>query len=73
MALIHDLGELYTGDISAASLHDLDLKYNNEKEAIGHLSLLLPNNLGSKLLEVWNEYGEGTTPEAVFVKALDKA
>ena len=61
MCLVHDLGERYSGDISAALRPDADDKLNRPKEGAGEVSGL------------WEEYSQGITPEARLVKALDKA
>ena len=73
MCLIHDLGELYTGDVSAALEPDAAEKYEEEHRAARRIFSLLPESQAAELLQLWREYGAGETPEARFVKALDKA
>lgn len=73
MCLIHDLGELYDGDISALLLPDEQEKHTKEKMAMERMLSLLPQEIGSDLLAIWNEYNENQTEEAHWVKALDKA
>lgn len=73
MCLIHDLGELYDGDISAASLPDEKQKHEEEQKAVERLFSLLPEKERTSLQEIWKEYNDNTTPEAHLVKALDKA
>lgn len=73
MCLIHDLGELYDGDISAALYPDEQTKYGQERAAVERVFALLPEPLGEQMLALWTEYGENRTPEAKLVKALDKA
>lgn len=73
MCLIHDLGELYDGDISAALLPDEQLKHEEEQKAVEKIFGLLPAQDGARMLEIWMEYNENSTPEAHLVKALDKA
>lgn len=72
-ALIHDLGEIYTGDISAALLPDPAEKYEEEKQAVQRLFSLLEEPARTKLYALWQEYESGSTKEARFVRALDKA
>ncbi|MFZ5354089.1 MAG: HD domain-containing protein [Bacillota bacterium] len=72
MCLLHDLGEAYEGDVSAKIQTDQVSKLKSEKEAIQKLLLSLPENLQSKLMELWKEYNEGETKEAKLAKALDK-
>lgn len=73
MCLIHDLGELYGGDISATLRPDPDDKYREEYEAVQKVFGLLPEAQGKQLLGLWREYNDNSTPEAHLVKALDKA
>lgn len=73
MALIHDLGERYTGDLSAATLPDQAEKYKGELAGMKQLAALLPPGEGESLLNLWLEYDRGETAEARLVKALDKA
>lgn len=73
MCLIHDLGEIYDGDISAATLPDATAKLTDEYQAVETVCSLLPSELKTKYLQLWQEYAEGETKEALFVKALDKA
>lgn len=73
MCLIHDLGEAYMGDISAASNPDEEEKHRMEERDVRHILSLLPENQQDGLLELWKEYNDSTTAEAKLVKALDKA
>lgn len=73
MCLVHDLGEIYMGDISAVTLPDEEKKHSQEEHDIKKLLSLLPEEQGVWLLSLWQEYNEGLTPEARLVKALDKA
>lgn len=73
MALLHDMGELYEGDISAALLPDPGEKYQMEEEAVNHVFSLLSEPQQSHFLNLWKEYNDESTPEARLIKALDKA
>lgn len=73
MCLIHDLGELYVGDISAASNPDEAQKHAQEERDVRSVLSLLPELQGEMLLSLWQEYNANSTPEAKLVKALDKA
>lgn len=73
MCLIHDLGELYIGDISAASKPDEVEKHQAEERDVRRVLSLLPEEQADALLALWREYNENTTAEAKLVKALDKA
>lgn len=73
MCLIHDMGELYTGDIPAIENPCAEDKESREHEDVSKIFDTLPEKTGTKLLELWEEYSEAATPEARLVKALDKA
>lgn len=73
MSLIHDIGEIYEGDISAALCPDKDDKYDMELRAAKSVFSLLPEPQAGKMMDLWLEYNSNTTPEAKLVKALDKA
>lgn len=73
MCLIHDLGELYMGDISAASNPDEAHKHREEERDVRRVLSLLPGAQQAELFALWQEYNENATPEAKLVKALDKA
>ena len=73
MCLIHDIGEIYEGDIPAISQVDRGKKYEIELRAARKIFSLLPEKKGSHLMEIWQEYNDCKTPEARLVKALDKA
>ena len=57
MCLVHDLGEAYEGDIPAME----------------RLTPLLPAEAAARIRTLWEEYEACATPEARWVKALDKA
>lgn len=73
LCLVHDIGELYDGDISAALGADEEAKHRGEKAAVERAGALLPKDQFDQLLELWSEYNDASTPEARLVKALDKA
>ncbi len=73
MSLIHDIGEIYEGDISAALNPDKERKYDTECRAAKAVFSILPEPLAQRLMDIWKEYNDNATPEAGMVKALDKA
>ena len=72
MSLVHDLGELYDGDISAKLQHDNDDKANMEERAMKRMLTTLPESLAKNIYNLWKEYNECSTKEAKLVKAMDK-
>ena len=69
MSLIHDMGELYGGDISAALCPDPQEKTDEESRAVRKAFSLLPEREAESLLALWREYNANATPEARLVKA----
>ncbi len=73
MCLVHDLGETYEGDIPAVEQSDPAAKAATELAAIDRLTSLLPDEAAARIRSLWEEYEACATPEARWVKALDKA
>lgn len=73
MCLIHDLGEAFEGDVPAVEQTDSAAKAAAELSAVERLTALLPPDAGKRLRALWDEYEACETPEARWVKALDKA
>lgn len=73
MALIHDLAESLTGDIvteiGSKIISDPLNKKVEEFQAIKNIFSLID---GKEYLELFKEFEENQTPEAKFVKGLDK-
>ncbi|WP_434798430.1 HD domain-containing protein [Terrisporobacter vanillatitrophus] len=72
MSLVHDLGELYDGDISAKLQSADDNKSHMEEIAMKRMLTTLPESLSEKIYDLWKEYNECSTKEAKLVKAMDK-
>lgn len=73
LALVHDIGELYEGDRSAADFPDAGEKYEEEAKGVRRAAAALEEPVRSRLIQLWEEYEAGETGEARLVKALDKA
>jgi putative hydrolase of HD superfamily len=73
MSLIHDIGEIYDGDISAALRPDKENKHDAEYRAAKAVFSILPEPQAKQMMDIWTEYNDNATPEAKLVKALDKA
>lgn len=74
MAIVHDLAEALAGDITPFDgVTDTD-KHAKEAAALQRmLASVGPGVAAAALIEgLWQEYEEGTTPEALAVKDLDK-
>lgn len=73
LALVHDIGELYEGDRSAADFPDAGEKYEEEAKGVRRAAAALEEPVRGCLIQLWEEYEAGETGEARLVKALDKA
>ena len=70
MALIHDLGEVYVGDLTPQDNVQKTEKYPLEKAAMTQILRDLPGS--QTLMENWEEYEAQETAEARFVKQIDR-
>ena len=70
IALVHDLAELRIGDLPRTSSHYFPAGAKKAAEAAAMADVLAPLPGRTRLL--YDEYQEGTTPEARLVKACDK-
>ena len=77
MALIHDICEVYSGDI-ADRVRDEDQivpdsqKRELERQGLRKLVSLLPEDMAKEIYELWEEFEYRQSEEAKLVKDLDK-
>lgn len=72
MLLLHDVVEIGAGDTFCYDAQaNLD-KAAREQAAAEQIFGLLPDDLGARLRELWEEFELGTTNEARFANALDR-
>ncbi len=69
MALIHDISESLTGDITSHDNISDEEKHKLEKSA---MKSLFKNVDGNNIVELWDEYEKRESPEAKFIYELDK-
>jgi 5'-deoxynucleotidase YfbR-like HD superfamily hydrolase/tRNA A-37 threonylcarbamoyl transferase component Bud32 len=70
IAVIHDLAEVRTGDITPHDGVDADDKRQRERSALEAIVSPMPDR--DELVALWRQYEDGSTPEGRFVKACDK-
>lgn len=70
MAILHDIAECITGDITPHDGLSKEEKYEMEKQGIIKLFENIPN--APTYLDLWMEYEEQDGIEARLVKSLDK-
>ena len=75
MALIHDLVEAEIGDTPygyyANNLKNRKKKMLKEKKEIGKIRKMIGGKLGKEVGELWHEFEEEDSNEAMLVRALD--
>ncbi len=72
MLLIHDLGEIHTGDTIIYASETPELKKAEELGVKKVLALLPATDVEAEWLELWQEFETGETAEAKFAKAIDR-
>jgi putative hydrolase of HD superfamily len=72
MALIHDIVEVYAGDTFAFDIEGYKDKQKREKEAADKIFGMLPENQGTELRELWEEFEAMETYDAKFAAAMDR-
>jgi putative hydrolase of HD superfamily len=70
MALVHDLGEVFTGDIIPMDGIAPGEKRRRERDSVKRIVGRLPR--GRDYLDLWEEYEAGRTNEARLVRQLDR-
>lgn len=73
MLLIHDLGEIDTGDTIAYIDDGLAERKEAERVAITRIFNHLDEPQRGRFIALWEEFEEGATPEARFAHAADRA
>lgn len=69
MILIHELGEIDVGDIALPTKEQMQKKYEGELNCINRICHVLQEKW---MLELWMEFEEKKTKEAIFVYKMDK-
>jgi len=72
MLLVHDVGEIDTGDTLAFVEHGWAERKAAELAAVTRIFALLPDGQGGPLLSLWREFEAGETREARFANAVDR-
>ena len=72
LVLIHDLVEIYAGDVFIYDNKGHENKKQKELDAAVKLFALLPEDQGKEMHALWDEFENRTTPEAKFAAVVDK-
>ncbi len=73
MLLVHDLGEIEAGDTLVFIDEGLAERKAAERACVTRIFGLLPDAQASLLMALWLEFEEGTTADARFAHAADRA
>lgn len=73
MLLVHDIGEIDTGDTMVYVEDGWAERKAAEHAAVTRIFGLLGSDAAGPLLALWEEFEDGTTPEARFANAADRA
>ncbi len=72
MVLIHDMVEIFAGDVVVYDVAAREAAKEREREAAERLYGILPGDLRDHLQGLWEEFEERKTQEAQFARALDR-
>jgi len=72
MITVHDLVEIYAGDTFIFDKRGYEDKFERENEAARRLFSLLPDNQSEEYYDLWLEFEQEETPDAIFACSSDK-
>ncbi|XP_005103320.1 5'-deoxynucleotidase HDDC2 [Aplysia californica] len=72
IALVHDMAESVVGDLTPWCGVSKEEKSRREEEATSRITSLIPGEGGKEMYNLWLEYEHQKSPEAKFVKDMDK-
>ena len=70
MALLHDIGEIYAGDLIPSDSVSPQEKHQREEQSVDKVLAKLP--AGDVYRAVWGEFEAGDSPEARLVRQVDR-
>lgn len=73
MLLVHDIGEIDTGDTIVYATEGQAERKLAERVAVDRIFGILPELHREKFMALWQEFEDGVTPEARFAHAADRA
>jgi putative hydrolases of HD superfamily len=73
MLLVHDIGEIDTGDTMVFVEGGWGERKAAELAAVRRIFGMLPEPQGTRFLALWQEFEDAETPEARFAHAADRA
>ena len=73
MLLLHDIGEIDTGDTIAYATEGMEQRKIAERDAVKRICAILPGELSDEFESLWHEFEAAETPEAKFAHAMDRS
>ena len=73
MLLVHDIGEIDTGDTMVFVEGNWEERKTAELAAVTRIFGLLPGAQGAEFMALWKEFERGETADARFANAADRA
>ena len=73
MLLVHDIGEIDTGDTMVFVEWGWEERKQAELAAIRRIFALLPGDSGDPFVELWREFEDGFTADSRFAHSVDRA
>jgi putative hydrolase of HD superfamily len=73
MLLVHDIGEIDTGDTMLYAEGGWEERKQAERIAVARIVGLLPEPQAAAMMGLWIEFEDATTAEARFANAVDRA
>jgi putative hydrolase of HD superfamily len=73
MLLVHDIGEIDTGDTMVFVEGGWEERKAAELAAVTRIFGMLPDGQGSGFLSLWKEFEGGNTPDSRFAHSVDRA
>lgn len=73
MLLVHDIGEIDTGDTIVYAEEGAAERKAAERVAVQRIFGLLPAAQAARFMALWQEFEDAATPEARFAHAADRA
>jgi putative hydrolases of HD superfamily len=73
MLLLHDIGEIDTGDTIVYATEGLEQRKRDEQDAVRRICGMLPEELDAEFVGLWLEFEAAETAEAKFAHAMDRS
>lgn len=73
MLLLHDIGEIDTGDTIVYATEGLAERKLAEVAAVKRICSMLPGDVCASFQQIWHEFEAAETPEARFAHAMDRS